>query len=140
MTSHKTKKRERIAMADTTPDAHGVFGWELILDIHQCNPAKVRLRDEMIAFVTQLCDEVLDMKRYGEPWAERFGLDRPETAGYTVVQLVETSSVVAHFSELKNSVYLEIFSCKPYDPVAVRDFCRRFFEAGAVVEHFMERK
>lgn len=127
-------------MTDSTSETHGVFGWELILDIHQCNATKVRSRDEMIAFVTQLCDEILDMKRYGEPWAERFGLDRPETAGYTVVQLVETSSVVAHFSELKNSVYLEIFSCKPYDPVAVRDFCRRFFEAGAVVEHFMERK
>ncbi len=121
------------------PDIPGIFGWELILDIYQCNPDKVRSRDEIVAFIIQLCSDILHMKLYGKPILERFGHNRPETTGYTVVQLVETSSVVAHFSELKNSVYLEIFSCKPYDPAIVSDFCRHFFEAEVVKESFLER-
>lgn len=118
----------------------GIFGWELNLDLYRCNPAKVRSKEDILAFVVQLCDEVLEMKRFGEPWAERFGLDRAETTGYSVVQMIETSSVVGHFSEGTNTIYLDIFSCKPYDQQKVCDFCRGFFEAESVVEHFIERK
>jgi S-adenosylmethionine/arginine decarboxylase-like enzyme len=121
-------------------DTDDIFGWELILDIYQCNPTKVRSIDEIVAFIKKLCSEVLDIKLHGETWAEWFGQHRPVNTGYTVVQLVETSSVIAHFSELKNSVYLEIFSCKPYDPAVVSNFCRDFFEAEKVVEHFLERR
>ena len=116
------------------------FGWELNLDLYRCNPTKVRSREDILAFVIQLCDEVLEMKRFGAPWAERFGFDRAETAGYSVVQLIETSSVVGHFSELNNAVYLDIFSCKFFDRQKVCDFCRRFFEAETAVEHFIERQ
>ena len=65
---------------------------------------------------------------------------RAETTGYSVVQMIETSSVVGHFSEGTNTIYLDIFSCKPYDQQKVCDFCRGFFEAESVVEHFIERK
>jgi S-adenosylmethionine/arginine decarboxylase-like enzyme len=123
----------------TSVDNDDIFGWELILDIYQCNPTKVRSRDEIVAFIKKLCGEVLDMKLHGETWIERFGQHRPVNTGYTVVQFVETSSVIAHFSELKNSVYLEIFSCKPYDPAVVSDFCCHFFEGKRVVERFLER-
>ena len=116
------------------------FGWELNLDLYGCNPVKIRSREDILAFIVQLCDDVLEMKRYGEPWAERFGLGHAETSGYSVVQLIETSSVIGHFSEGKNSVYLDIFSCKPYDQTAVCDFARKFFDAESVTEHFIERK
>ena len=121
-------------------DAEDAFGWELLIDLYQCNPEKVRSRDVMVEFIITLCDDVLKMKRYGEPWAERFGLNHPVTAGYSVVQLIETSSIVAHFSELKNSVYLDIFSCRPFDPAVVIDFCRQYFEAGQVVDRFFQRQ
>ena len=127
-------------MADSDNDASGIFGWELNLDLYDCSPAKVRSREDILAFVARLCDEVLVMKRYGEPWAERFGFDRAETAGYSVVQLIETSSIVGHFSELKNAVYLDIFSCKAFDQKAVCEFCQRFFEAQKVVENFISRR
>ncbi len=126
-------------MAGSNSETGGIFGWELSLDLYHCNPAKVRSREDILAFVIQLCDEVLEMKRFGKPWAERFGLDRAETAGYSVVQLIETSSIVGHFSELKNAVYLDIFSCKPFDQQVVCEFCRHYFEAERVIERFVER-
>ena len=127
-------------MSESDSEAGSIFGWELNLDLYRCNPAKIRSREVIIAFVIELCDDVLEMKRFGEPWAERFGLDRAETSGYSVVQMIETSSVVGHFSEGKNTVYLDIFSCRPYDQTAVREFCQRYFEAESVTEHFIERK
>ena len=127
-------------MATSEAETGSAFGWEVNLDLYDCHPAKVRSRETIINFVVELCDEVLEMKRFGEPWAERFGLDRAVTAGYSVVQLIETSSVVGHFSELNNTVYLDIFSCRPYDYKAVSAFCQRYFEAQRVVEHFIVRQ
>ena len=127
-------------MDGSEAEAGSAFGWELNVDLYGCNPTKVRSREDILAFVIQLCDKVLEMKRFGEPWAERFGLDRAETAGYSVVQLIETSSVVGHFSELNNAVYLDIFSCKAFDREVVRHFCRHYFDAQNVVERFVERK
>lgn len=115
------------------------FGWELILDLYDCDPHKIRTKEIILQFVIDLCD-LIKMQRYGEPWAERFGLEKPQTAGYTVVQLIETSSIVAHFSELKNAVYFEIFSCAPFDPEQVKTFAAEYFGAGRWVDHFITRE
>ena len=32
-------------------------------------------------------------------------MEDPKTAGYSLVQLIETSSIVAHFSELRRTIY-----------------------------------
>ncbi|HEY6040726.1 MAG TPA: S-adenosylmethionine decarboxylase [Anaerolineae bacterium] len=118
-------------------NAH-VFGWELILDLHQCDPEKIRSRDAIIRFVIELCDRI-EMKRYGDPFVERFGLDKAETMGYSLVQLIETSSVTAHFAELTNSVYLNVFSCKAYDPKKVKAFAQEYFCSKQATERFVER-
>ncbi len=126
-------------MNDSAAVSQDAFGWELILDLYNCNSKKVRSRENIRSFILQLC-EILDVKRYGDPWVERFGHGQLKTFGYTVVQIIETSSIVIHFSELYNSVYLEIFSCKQFDPVKITEFCRRFFEAETVKQHLLERK
>ena len=118
-------------------NAHA-FGWELILDLYHCDPERIRSKDAIIRFVVELCDRI-EMVRYGEPFVERFGLNKAETAGYSLVQLIETSSITAHFAELTNSVYLNVFSCKAYDPHLVRDFAKEFFCARDVTERFIER-
>lgn len=115
------------------------FGWELMLDLYGCDLEVISSREKIVGFVKELCD-LIQMKRYGEPWAERFGLAKVETAGHTVVQLIETSSIVAHFSEFKRSVYFEIFSCKPYNKDQVVEFAKNYFKADRVVENFLERE
>lgn len=116
----------------------GVFGWELVLDITDCDLAVISSHDKLSEFAVRAC-EVLQMKRYGEPLIERFGFAKPETTGYTLVQLIETSSLVAHFSEAKRTAYIEIFSCKEFSPQAVIDFCREFFGSAHSRFIFLER-
>ena len=77
------------------------------------------------------------MKRYGEPLIPHFGHDNPITSGYSLVQLIETSSVTAHFSELK-VVYQYIFLCW-YDMEKTAQFCQDFFEAKRIDSTFLKR-
>jgi S-adenosylmethionine/arginine decarboxylase-like enzyme len=105
-----------------------IFGWELVLNLYGCNSDKISDKELLIDFINILC-EVLDMKKFGEPIVEHFGHGRQETSGYTIVQLIETSSLVLHLSEINNSAYLNIFSCKEYDKEIVEKFCNDYFQS-----------
>ena len=39
-----------------------------------------------------------------------------EAAGYSLVQLIETSAVTGHFCDASGDAYLDVFSCKDFDP------------------------
>ena len=118
----------------------GFFGQELILNLYGCELKKISSKGEIKKFVVELCDTVIKMKRYGKPLIPHFGHDNPVTSGYSLVQLIETSSVTAHFSELKKSVYLNIFSCAWFDAKKTEDYCRKFFKAGRVESHLLKRE
>jgi S-adenosylmethionine/arginine decarboxylase-like enzyme len=65
---------------------------------------------------------------HGEPAIEWFGND--ETEGFTMVQLLTTSSITAHFSlKYRSSAYIDIFSCKEYNAGNIVMFCARYFDA-----------
>jgi S-adenosylmethionine/arginine decarboxylase-like enzyme len=68
----------------------------------------------------------IDMVAYGTPQIVRFGSGNK--AGYTLVQLIETSNICAHFVEENNSMYLDVFSCKDFDPVTVKDTVEEYFQ------------
>ena len=74
------------------------------------------------------------MKRFGEPQVVHFGEDE-RVAGYSMVQLIETSLISAHFANQTNATYLDVFSCKPYDPELVADFAQNFFGGTQRVVH-----
>lgn len=105
--------------------ATDVWGILSSIDIYNCNPATIRNADEIRRFVVELC-EIIDMKRFGETQVVHFGEDE-KVAGFSMVQLIETSLISAHFANLTNTVYLDVFSCKLYDPEKVRAFAEKFF-------------
>lgn len=62
------------------------------------------------------------MVAYGEPVIEHFATHDPQKAGHSMVQLIETSNLSAHFVDKDNTMYLDVFSCKPFvneDVIAV---------------------
>lgn len=102
-----------------------VWGMASSIDIYDCDPFKIRNAGEIRRFVVDLCD-LIGMKRFGETQVVHFGEDE-KVAGYSMVQLIETSLISAHFANLTNTTYLDVFSCKPYDPELVRSFAQQFF-------------
>ena len=102
-----------------------VWGITSSIDIYNCHPDKIRNAGEIRRFVIELCN-LIEMKRFGETLVVHFGEDE-RVAGYSMVQLIETSLISAHFANLTNTIYLDVFSCKPYDPETVRSFSEKFF-------------
>lgn len=107
------------------------FGKELILDLVDCDYETIRSASELARYVRDLCD-VLGMRTYGDPIVAHFGHDDPRTSGYTIVQLIETSNITAHFSELWGSAHINIFSCKEFDEHQALLFTTDFF-VGTVI-------
>lgn len=105
--------------------AQKVWGMASAIDIYKCNPDTIRDADEIRRFTVALCD-LIEMKRFGETQVVHFGEDE-KVAGYSMVQLIETSLISAHFANQSNTVYLDVFSCKPYDPEKVQTFSQEFF-------------
>ncbi len=116
-----------------------VFGWELILDLYGCNPKKIATKKDIQSYVDELC-KLIKMKQYGKALIPHFGHEKPHTSGYSLVQLIETSSITGHFSELWNSAHINIFSCKKYDPKLAADFSKSFFKAKRVNKRYIIRK
>lgn len=110
-----------------------VWGIASSIDIYNCEPETIRSADKIRQFVSQLC-ELIEMKKFGETEVIHFG-EEERVAGFSMVQLIETSLISAHFANLTNTVYLDVFSCKPYNPVIVEEFACKFFGGSHCITH-----
>lgn len=113
------------------------WGLHTTVDLKNCDPDLIRSADAIREFCIQLCN-LIKMKRFGEPHIVHFG-ESEIVAGYTLVQLIETSDITAHFANATNNAYIDIFSCKLYDPQLVIVFAKEFFKAEDVVVHIILR-
>ncbi|MCJ7657067.1 MAG: S-adenosylmethionine decarboxylase, partial [Candidatus Atribacteria bacterium] len=62
-----------------------------------------------------------------------------KVAGFSMVQLIETSLISGHFANKSNNAYIDIFSCKYYEPSVALEFTKKFFEAKEVKMHYVLR-
>ncbi len=108
------------------------------MDLYECDPAAIRSARKLREFVNQMC-RLLDMKKFGRTQTPYFGLNAPHTAGYSLLQFIETSSITGHFSELTNSAYVNIFSCKPFDTALAARFTQAFFSAKRLRKRVLQR-
>ena len=115
------------------------YGWELILDLYDCSLETISSKEKIEEFAETLC-KLIKMIPYGEPLVPYFGHKKPHTKGYSLVQLIETSSITGHFSEYRKSCHLNIFSCKPYDEKKAKEFTKNFFQAKKITSRFIIRK
>ena len=118
--------------------AEDAWGLASSIDIYDCDPPSIRDADKIKTFVIELC-ELIDMKRFQEPIIVHFGEDE-KVAGFSMVQLIEASLISAHFANFTNTVYLDVFSCKSYDPDVVADFAKTFFAGKHIITHVNLRR
>jgi S-adenosylmethionine/arginine decarboxylase-like enzyme len=113
------------------------WGYHLIADFGKCVPASIRCRRNIIRFSNTLVKEI-DMVPYGEPSVEHFG--EGNKSGFTLVQLIQTSNICAHFVEETNDIYLDVFSCKPFDPKVVERVTSLYFAPKVCNRVFLQRQ
>jgi len=119
-------------------EIRGAWGLACSFDIYDCDPQTIRDAAAIRRFVTELCD-LIEMKRFGECTVVDFGEDE-RVAGYSMTQLIETSLISAHFANASNTTYLDVFSCKPYDPAVVERFAVGFFGGSRCATHVNLRR
>lgn len=113
------------------------WGYHLMLDCAGCSAEAIKSYDTVHSFAKQLVKDI-DMVAYGEPQIVDFGSGNK--AGFTLVQLIETSNICAHFVNENNTMYLDVFSCKPFEPVVVKSLVEKYFGATSIKETFLHRQ
>ncbi len=126
-------------MRNIKKEFYDINAWGLLtsVDLYECNPKTIRDAAAIKRYVDELC-ELIEMKQFGETQIVNFGEDE-KVAGYSMVQLIETSLISGHFANKSNSAYMDIFSCKYYEPSVVVKFTKKYFEAKDVKMHYILR-
>jgi len=107
------------------------WGLSCSIDLYECSPELIRSAEAIKQYAAELCD-FIEMKRFGEPVVVDFGED-PRVSGYSLMQLIETSSITGHFANQTNTAYIDVFSCKYYPPYKTMEFCKKYFKAKKAV-------
>jgi S-adenosylmethionine/arginine decarboxylase-like enzyme len=113
------------------------WGKHLILDLYRCKPQAITCPNNIIRFTDHLV-RAIDMKAYGRPQVQHFG--EGVKAGYTLVQLIETSNITGHFCDETGDAYLDVFSCKGYDARIVENLCIQYFMPTNVISRTLVRQ
>jgi len=121
----------------TGKNPSGNWGYHLIVDAGDCNPDSLRSKSTIAKFAKELVSKI-DMTAYGEPQIVMFGSGHVK--GFTLVQLIETSDITAHFVEETNDIYLDIFSCKQFHQDIALDVFKKYFEPKYINAHFLFRQ
>lgn len=103
------------------------WGLHSSIDLQNCNSETIRDSEKIKEYVAELCKRI-GMKTFGETTVVHFGSEE-NTEGFSMTQLIETSLISGHFANKTDSAYLDIFSCKLYDPWDAAIFTKEFFQA-----------
>ena len=121
----------------------GRYGIELILDLHGCDVSTFT-RESITQYFERLC-VLIDMKREtlhfwddeGVPEEEK--QTSPHTQGTSAIQFILTSSIVIHTLDQLSAVYINIFSCKEYNPKLAEEFSVKWFAATECSARCLDR-
>ena len=114
------------------------WGFHLIVDAAGCND-NILFESGLRGFLNDLLPAI-EMISYGDPIIKHFAEHLPEAAGYSVVQLIETSAITGHFSDKNRDAYLDIFSCKEFDKDKALEIIQQHFKPTSMNVLFLDRE
>jgi S-adenosylmethionine decarboxylase len=120
-----------------------LYGKELILDVHNCDPSTFT-RKSIRKYFKLLCQKI-DMKAEKLCWWDDHGLEpeyhqtEPHTRGTSAVQFILTSNITVHTLDILKNVYINVFSCKDYDSEVVMKFSEEWFKGKIVNSQIINR-
>jgi len=112
------------------------WGYHLTLDCKACDIPTIMDEKAIYDFAKQLVKNI-DMVAYGEPQIVNFGSGNK--AGFTLVQLIETSNICAHFCNEDGNAYIDVFSCKPFETEVVIELVQESFKPARIKTTFILR-
>lgn len=116
------------------------WGWLTCIDAAECDETAINCRDTFQSFIDELLEQI-EMVKIGDLHIFWCDTNDPNKVGYSIYQLLQDSNVSAHFCPAdRNSAYLDIFSCKEYDPELTVEIFQKYFSAGKIHYTTISRK
>lgn len=101
------------------------WGHHCLMNARKCNSLAIS-SPRVIEHFTHDMVKRIEMVAYGQPQIQFFGSGNK--SGYTLVQLIETSNITAHFCDETGDAYLDVFSCKWFDPMVAKRVVEEWFK------------
>ena len=97
------------------PMSLGTVPWGMLaaIDLHGCDRARLADPDTIRRFVPAVI-EAIGMQAHGQLALDRFG--DAELEGWSAMQFIETSSITVHADEVYCRCFVDVFSCRRFDP------------------------
>jgi S-adenosylmethionine/arginine decarboxylase-like enzyme len=113
-----------LAPLERTPPLYAPWGMLAAIDLHDADRGRLADPDCIRRCVPGLISAI-GMRAHGPLMLERFGDD--ELEGWSALQFIETSSITVHADEVFGRCFVDVFSCRSFDPDVA---------AAIVAEHF----
>ena len=114
------------------------WGQHLILDCASCQLNAITDKTTISNFVVTLIERI-GMTAYGSPQIELM-LIGTENEGYSVLQMITTSNITAHFVNSTQDAYIDVFSCKEFDSSIAIHTVEEFFEPVSIKTTILNRQ
>lgn len=128
---------QRLTLADepNPPARSHSWGYHLLLDMSECN-SNIDSIEAVTTFFGQMIQH-LGMTPLSELMIKQVTGELGR--GISAVQMITTSSITFHSDDEKRSVYLDVFSCKDFDPKQAETFICNFFQPSRYAAKFIYR-
>lgn len=113
------------------------WGKHLIIDARGCNIDRVTDSEYITHFTKELVKQI-EMVPFGEPQVVHFA-DGTDLAGWTMIQLIETSCITGHFCDINGDLYLDVFSCKDFEEQRVTNLLQHMFSPDEIKSQVVMR-
>lgn len=133
------KMKEGIVTNDEQPEVHTPdqsWGLHLLIDCRKLNN-KINDEKDIKNFFSELID-ALDMKPLTEFFCKKVD-DKEEGRGISAFQMITTSHISMHFDDAGNNGFLDIFSCKKFEPRTVLKMVKEHFQPKQMMVQFVYR-
>ena len=111
------------------------WGYHLMLDCSGC--VNIDNKENIYHFIKDLVQRI-DMTAHGEPIIEHLLPGDPKQ-GYSLMQLITTSNICAHFMELDGTAYFDVFSCKEFNIDTAKQVVDEYFKPKKMRVNYITR-
>ncbi|MFN8673412.1 MAG: adenosylmethionine decarboxylase [Candidatus Sericytochromatia bacterium] len=114
------------------------FGPHLTLDLKKCNRDKLSDFDLVFDVLNELPEKV-GMTKITQPYVFKYSGLVPEDKGITGFIVIAESHISIHTFQEKDYVFIDLFSCKPFDYTYAEKYLKEVFEAKESETHVIKR-
>jgi S-adenosylmethionine decarboxylase len=114
------------------------YGPHLMLDLNNCDSEILNDLDECYQFLNDI-PEKIGMTKITRPYVFRYEVSYENDDGITGVVIIAESHISLHTYPMKNFVFVDLFSCKPFDIEEAKNYVIAYFKSKAPKVHLQIR-